>query len=156
MQFRFGILLNVFFAATTTEKCKCLPGDVCFPSQAEWNRFAEGLSQPLISDQKPFASVCYPTSSNYDADECARRTAIQSDPQSLIEAGNTVQLINFQDLLFTNGSIDQCPFNPSPGAVCNQGRVPVYSINATTVSDIQRTVAFASEHNLRLVVRNTG
>ena len=158
MLFRSAVLLSVLLAtsATADQKCKCLPGDSCFPSQAEWDTFAKGLSQPLVSNQKPFASVCYNTSSNFDASECTRRTAVQLDPETLIDAGNTVQLINFQDQLFANGTIAQCPFGAEPGAVCDQGRVPVYSINATNVADIEKTVAFASQHNLHLVIRNTG
>lgn len=158
MLFRSAVLISVLFAssASAATKCKCLPGDACFPSQAEWNKFAKGLSQPLVSNQKPFASVCYNASSNYDAAECAKRSAIQFDAESLIDAGNTVQLINLQDQLFANGTIAQCPFNPAPGAICHQGRVPLYSINATSVSDIQKTVKFASTHNLHLTIRNTG
>ncbi len=158
MRLRSAVLLSVLLAATANadKKCKCLPGDSCFPSQAEWDTFSKGLSQPLISNQRPFASVCYNTSSNFDAAECARRSAIQLDSEALIDAGNTVQLINFQDQLFSNGTVAQCPFDPQPGAVCDQGRVPVYSINATSVADIESTVAFASQHNLHLVIRNTG
>ncbi|KAI0695239.1 hypothetical protein BC835DRAFT_1406268 [Cytidiella melzeri] len=158
MHFRLAVLLGLALVTSVSAKttCKCLPGDSCFPPQSQWNTFAKGLSQPLISNQRPFASVCYNSSSNFNVAECASRSAVQFDPESLIDAGNTVQLINFQDELLSNGTILQCPFDPLPGVVCSQGRVPVYAINATTVVDIQKTVAFASQHNLHLVVRNTG
>lgn len=160
MHLRSTVLLSVLLATAASSsaktQCKCLPGDSCFPAQSQWSTFAKGLSQPLISNQRPFASVCYNSSSNFNAAECASRSAVQFDPESLIESQNTVQLINFQDVLFSNGTIQQCPFDPQPGDVCSQGRVPVYTINATTISDIQKTITFASQYNLHLVVRNTG
>ncbi|KAG6007758.1 hypothetical protein E4U21_005597 [Claviceps maximensis] len=39
---------------------------------------------------------------------------------------------------------------------CQQGRIPLYSATVESVSDIQSCVRFASCHDLRLVVRNTG
>jgi hypothetical protein len=159
MQIWSIVCLGALLATTTvTAKthCKCLPGDPCFPSDAQWNAFAKGLSQPLISHQKPFASVCYNTSTDFDPVECASRSAIQFDAESLVEEPSTMQLVNFQDELLPNGTVLQCPFDMQPGGLCSQGRVPAYSINATTVSDIQKTVAFASQHNLHLVVHNTG
>ena len=40
--------------------------------------------------------------------------------------------------------------------VCSQGSVPRLGVNATTVDHVQATVRFASAHNLRLVIKNTG
>jgi len=40
--------------------------------------------------------------------------------------------------------------------VCNQGRVPVIGVNATTVEDIKQAVKFAARHNLKVKVKNTG
>ncbi|KAJ7705477.1 hypothetical protein B0H17DRAFT_1038088 [Mycena rosella] len=39
---------------------------------------------------------------------------------------------------------------------CGQGDVPIYSVEAETVADIQAAVQFASTHNLRLVVKSSG
>ena len=39
---------------------------------------------------------------------------------------------------------------------CKQGNVPVVGVAAQTVLDIQHAVKFANDHNLRLVVKNTG
>ncbi|RLL97460.1 hypothetical protein CFD26_103817 [Aspergillus turcosus] len=37
-----------------------------------------------------------------------------------------------------------------------QGRLPLYAIHVQSIKDIQRAVEFASKHNLRLSIRNTG
>lgn len=47
------------------------------------------------------------------------------------------------------------PQNAGKGK-CKLGGLPAYSVNATTVSQIQLAVNFARSLNLRLVVRNTG
>ncbi|KAJ7489225.1 hypothetical protein FB451DRAFT_952035, partial [Mycena latifolia] len=39
---------------------------------------------------------------------------------------------------------------------CGQGDVPIYSVEAEKVEDIQAAVKFASKHNLRLVVKSSG
>lgn len=42
------------------------------------------------------------------------------------------------------------------GATCQLGGLPVYSVNATSASQVQLAVNFARTLNLRLVIRNTG
>ncbi|KAI0698162.1 hypothetical protein BC835DRAFT_1405494 [Cytidiella melzeri] len=155
------LISAALFAATlasfaiATKKCKCLPGDPCFPSQAEWDVFGRTLSQPLISHQLPLASVCYNTSSNFNPSLCSARAREDMDAAEIARLPNTLQTVNFEDLV-VNGAVLQCPFNPAPGDICHQGRVPSYAINVSTVADVQNTVAFASKHNLHLVVKNTG
>lgn len=39
---------------------------------------------------------------------------------------------------------------------CSLGSAPVYTVNATSVAHVSAAVLFARQHNLRLVVRNTG
>jgi FAD/FMN-containing dehydrogenase len=40
--------------------------------------------------------------------------------------------------------------------ICNQGRIPLYSATVRSAQHVQKAVIFAKEHNLRLVVKNTG
>lgn len=39
---------------------------------------------------------------------------------------------------------------------CQQGRVPLYSVAVQSAQHVQKAVLFAKQHNLRLVVKNTG
>lgn len=41
-------------------------------------------------------------------------------------------------------------------APCTQGAVPLYTVKALNIADVEATVRFASKHNVRLVVKNTG
>lgn len=86
---------------------------------------------------------------------CAEVSDNQFNITFLASSSNTLQWVNFQDL--DNHDIDeQCLFNTSPSETCYQGRVPAYSVNVTTVEDIQVTVLFVLKYNLHLVVKNTG
>ena len=137
------------------KSCKCLPGDACFPSQEIWDAFSKKLSQPLISNQKPLASPCYQSSPNFDASTCVFVTQNQFNTELLSASPSAVQWTIWEALII-NGTVQQCPFSPGPDEKCFQGRVPVASVNATSVKDIQETFTFASDHNLKLVVRNAG
>ncbi|PCH42460.1 FAD-binding domain-containing protein [Wolfiporia cocos MD-104 SS10] len=139
----------------TTRVYKCLPGDPCFPSRGEWDRLSRTLSQPVIYDQRPLAAVCYKNSSEYSPAGCEQVSDNQFNGTFLAASSNALQLTIFEDVVTPHG-IEQCPFNPGPDAICHQGRVPSFSINATTIEDIQATIAFASKYNLHLVVKNTG
>ncbi|KAF7979249.1 hypothetical protein HWV62_42914, partial [Athelia sp. TMB] len=41
-------------------------------------------------------------------------------------------------------------------AICGQGSVPRYAVHATSSSDVQKYVQFATKYNLRIVIKNTG
>lgn len=55
------------------------------------------------------------------------------------------------------GSISNCTaLEPSSNSTCGQGRVANYAVHAETAEDIQEYVKFATKHNLRIVIKNTG
>ena len=54
---------------------------------------------------------------------------------------------------FTNQSCD--PFLPKSSA-CKLGNYINYAIDVAKRSDISKGIAFATRHNIRLVIRNTG
>lgn len=48
------------------------------------------------------------------------------------------------------------PTNDPTSGNCTQGTYPVYVVDARKTSDIQHAVNFARDHNVRLVIKNTG
>ena len=54
---------------------------------------------------------------------------------------------------YANQSCD--PFTPE-SRPCTLGNYVDYAINVTKPSDIAKGIAFATENNIRLVIRNTG
>ncbi|TFK51006.1 FAD-binding domain-containing protein [Heliocybe sulcata] len=142
--------------SSSSTKCKCTYSQSCFPSTAQWNAFGKTLSQPVIQGQLPMNAVCFPDSPVYNEAQCAVVTAHVVDPPFITEQTNALGFVNLEALV-VNGSVQYCPRPYSPGeTVCDQGRIPKYAVNATSLSDIQKTLAYARLHNLRLVVRNTG
>jgi hypothetical protein len=51
---------------------------------------------------------------------------------------------------------DTCQPFQSASESCPLGNLVAYSINATDAEDIVAGVNFAREHNIRLVIKNTG
>ena len=54
---------------------------------------------------------------------------------------------------FANRSCD--PYTPKNGN-CILGTYIDYAVNVTTAEDVQKTLAFVQQHNIRLTIRNTG
>ncbi|EPQ55138.1 FAD-binding domain-containing protein [Gloeophyllum trabeum ATCC 11539] len=136
--------------------CKCTYDQPCFPSKQQWDSFSKQLSQPVIQDQLPLDAVCFPNSPAYNEARCAEVTAHVVDPPFLTSQPNCLGFVNLEALV-VNGSVQYCPRPYYPGeTTCDQGRIPKYVVNATTTQDIKKTLQFATQHNLRLVIRNTG
>ncbi|KAF2137409.1 uncharacterized protein K452DRAFT_353552 [Aplosporella prunicola CBS 121167] len=138
--------------------CKCTPSDPCWPSDSQWATLNTTLSGRLIHTHLP-AAVCYRSNPAYNQSAC---TALypewttpefhSADPASIPAphvAGNTCNPI------YENGtSIAGDPDAGKKG--CTIGEYPPYVVNATGAADVQAAVRFATEHSLRLIVKNTG
>jgi FAD/FMN-containing dehydrogenase len=129
-------------------ECRCFPGDSCWPTPSEWSAFNETIGGRLIATI-PIASVCHHDSfAAYDEAACAQ---LQTDwllPETHYSSSSSIMA-----QFFANASCD--PFSP-PSAQCVIGTYVQYAVNATGQDDYQKTMAFASERNIRFVVRNTG
>ncbi|PPQ98779.1 hypothetical protein CVT24_003337 [Panaeolus cyanescens] len=154
------IALALALAASPIEAkttCKCLPGKSCFPSQAVISAFEKKLSHPLIHP-RPIASVCFPDDPSFNQATCDSVKANWHNGAFRTSIPQAAQFLNWESLI-NSTAVDQCdPFGNvgNPSDICFQGRVPWGVVNVTTVADIQNTVRFASEHNLKLIVKNTG
>lgn len=155
------LFASVFgFALPARSAGTCVPGHPCFPSDAaleEFNRTVYGR----LRSERPIASVCYPSDSSYDLKACSARNASSSS--------FTYRTHHFASLVYTNWEqcdTQVCPFplsstllNPSvplASSSCEQANVPSYAVHAQTEEDVQRYVSFATKHNLRIVIKNTG
>lgn len=146
------ISLPLLFTAAfglATPRCRCLYGQACWPSAADFSVLASSLSQPLVAPL-PSYSACYPPSNASANCEINSLTLRIDRPGSMV-------IDNFETFIFDNGTISACYSNSSLGThTCEQGNVPVVGVDARSVADIRNAVNFASAHNLRLVVKNTG
>ncbi|PHH59141.1 hypothetical protein CDD81_3699 [Ophiocordyceps australis] len=131
------------------QACRNIPGDAGWPSANDWAKLNQTVHGHLISSV-PLASVCHDAPfNNYDAGEC---TAIQGHWNQ-----TTLQHINspaeFLSMYFNNYTCDAFTPRDRP---CELGNFPSYVINVTGPADVQAGVQFAREHNIRLIVKNTG
>ncbi|KAK1139768.1 hypothetical protein N8T08_011164 [Aspergillus melleus] len=129
----------------TAAICRCLPGDPCWPAPATWSQFNASISGQLIATN-PLGAPCHDP--NYDAARCAQLRDNWTHPRLHYESSSSVMAP-----YFANNSCD--PFHP-PGKPCTLDNYVVYAVNASTPEHVTRALQFVRDHNIRLVVRNTG
>ncbi|KAK2800327.1 hypothetical protein FQN49_008932, partial [Arthroderma sp. PD_2] len=129
-------------------ECRCFPGEPCWPKEKQWAEFNSTIGGKLVATV-PIGSPCHDSSFGpLDPVACADLQAKWSNLATHISSSSSVM-----SPFFANASCD--PFlttNPQ----CVIGTYVQYAVAATSTEDFQKTIAFAKERNLRLVVRNTG
>ena len=105
------------------------------------------MSGKLIADT-PLAASCYPGPAQ-NAATCA-----------FMDTALTNQTYVAETAIGLSYPTDSCPAVDANAGLplknCSIGDQPRYTVNATQVSDVVSTVKYASQKNLRLVIRNTG
>ncbi|KAJ7171061.1 FAD-binding domain-containing protein [Mycena filopes] len=124
------------------KKCRNVPGSAGFPNSTAWNALNATVSGRLVN-VVPSAKFCADRGCT-DA-EWASGVFRSSIPGAM----NQPNWEQGYDL--TPPSL--CVIN---GTTCGQGDVPVYSVEAETVADIQAAVKFASTNNIRLAIKSSG
>ncbi|RSL67956.1 hypothetical protein CEP54_003037 [Fusarium duplospermum] len=135
-------------ALSALAKCKSMPGDLLWPGKLVWKVF-DLLTGGALIKTVPFGAVCFP-GEHYDADKCSRIV----DNWTNSDTHDEDPTANMYPLYEGNACLPQDA--GKEGATCQLGGLPVYSVKATSVSQIQLAVNFARSLNLRLVIRNTG
>lgn len=137
-------------AVPSSPTCRCTPAQPCWPSEQTWQALNESVSGRLIAVQ-PVGWPCHtPT---LDSALCNERNALSNNSSWRREQPGAFQYVNWEAWPSANQS---CYLEAPSSVPCGQGRVAEYSVVAETVEDIQETVRFARDRNLRLVVKNTG
>ncbi|KAF5020018.1 hypothetical protein F66182_7954 [Fusarium sp. NRRL 66182] len=129
----------------TTAKCRCLPGDACWPSQSEWSRLNKTVDG-LVIRTVPIGSPCHDP--DYDDEACAALQQAWRLPETHIDSSSSVM-----QPYFANQSCDPFLAQSRP---CTLGNYVSYAVKVSNSRHVAAAVRFASDHNIRLVVRNTG
>ncbi|KZW00741.1 FAD binding domain-containing protein [Exidia glandulosa HHB12029] len=130
--------------------CKCYPGDACYPTSDEWRKLNATVGGNLQVALPPGAP-CHNSLNGiptFDAAKCADVMA-----NFMGEQWTTDQPIANLWTYWTN---DTCLPTTDPGTSCTRGFYGDWVILAQTKEHIKAGIDFAREHNLRLVIRNTG
>ncbi|PYI10717.1 FAD-binding domain-containing protein [Aspergillus sclerotiicarbonarius CBS 121057] len=130
---------------TTSTTCRCFPGEPCWPSLADWASFNESLDGRLIPTV-PLGKPCH--APFYRAGVCDYLREQWTEPEIHYESSSSVMAP-----WFANGSCD--PFHPI-AKPCLMGNYVAYAVNVSRPAHISQALAFATKHNLRVVIRNTG
>jgi hypothetical protein len=124
------------------------PQDPCWPSQATWENLNSLVEGRLIASE-PIALPCYPgpkenrTACDYIVASWSNADFYSTKPLGLMYPVNiTCPPIDYK--------------KDERSGSCTLGSNPWYAVNATTTEHIRHTIAFAKEHNMRLVTKSTG
>lgn len=139
-------------------QCKCYSDNACWPTANEWDSFNKTLSGALQLAIPAAASCHYKfenyTFNTYDAAKCAEVTELIGDGDN----GGDEQWLTDHPIaqLWPFMSNNSCPWTSEPSTPCTRGFMGHYVVLATEKKHIKAGVDFAREHNLRLIIRNTG
>ncbi|XP_055329706.1 uncharacterized protein LOC129582253 [Paramacrobiotus metropolitanus] len=141
-------LLLLWTPVQASVQCRCFPGDACWPSADEWSALNVTLGGKLIVTV-PTAHPCYVG----HASECLSIKASYKKEDYLSSKPGSMHYFNWEEL-----NDQQCPLEHEAlsNATCQQGRVPAFAVDAHTVDHIRAALHFATQHNLRVVVKSTG
>ncbi|KAL2019325.1 hypothetical protein VTK56DRAFT_9792 [Thermocarpiscus australiensis] len=144
-----GVLPSTSSTSWSSPNCRVLPGDRDWPSPGQWASLNETVHGRLIASV-PLGSVCHDAPfNNYDAEACAR---LQStwNKTSLFHMDDPSEVFN---MWFKNYTCS--PFTPR-SQPCELGNLVSYVIDVGSAEDVRAGISFARQHNIRLVIKNTG
>jgi hypothetical protein len=150
MKFPQSLLLPLFTSSSLARDHydhRCTAYDPCWPSSREWSSFNASIGGRLI-ESRPSAAVCHGSEYNEALCTTAKANWTSSD-------WRTAQPGAYSAILWELGA-DQCFINSTINAPCGQGLVAEYTVNASSIEDIQSAVKWAAKKNLYLTVKNTG
>ncbi|KAK4177085.1 putative oxidase [Triangularia setosa] len=134
-----------------SSNCKNIPGDSLWPGDFEWSALNKTLGGRLVASV-PLAAVCHHEPFNiYDEERCNAAKEAWDRPET-----HFVEPVEFNAPIFQNATCD--PFT-SVDEKCELGNYVSYAVNLTTdtaVGDVKAGLDFATKHNIRVVIKNTG
>ncbi|CAI6336784.1 unnamed protein product [Periconia digitata] len=127
--------------------CKPAPGDTDWPTADTWETLNVLTGNALLSTV-PIGAACY-QGEHYNAERCTEILDRWSDPHLHAEDPTSVMNPLYQGATCM-------PQNAATGGSCEIGGSASYSVNVSTVAQVQLAVNFARNTGVRLLVHNTG
>ncbi|CAI6338248.1 unnamed protein product [Periconia digitata] len=136
----------------------CLPNDACFPSEPELQAFNSSLNGKLIRNT-PYGAPCY--AATYDAAACKDIATRKRSYEYRFDLPGAMVYPNWEQDEQGNGCpVPDLPADgsapPATNGTCALGGMSLYSVNATEVDDVVKTMQFVKKHNLKFRIKNTG
>ncbi|KAL4924134.1 putative isoamyl alcohol oxidase [Aspergillus undulatus] len=143
-----------FLAATAAgaiTHCKSTPQDATWPSLQEWSALNKSIDGTLLKTI-PAASSCYPGNPFASTKNC---TDVTNHWSYAAYHASWPESIDYS--IFTNHScLPPGVEGYTKARGCNIGALPQYIVNATNEDQIATAMKWASERNIRIVVKGTG
>ncbi|KAI1390081.1 uncharacterized protein F4822DRAFT_223421 [Hypoxylon trugodes] len=142
---------NLSASYSSLPRCKSTPFDPSWPSEAQWFSLNASIGDTLIAT-KPVASLCYtsnPFNSTLSCSEVAENWGFSTFHAELPESVDYPVWAN-NSCLPPNAT----GYDESLG--CHIGGYPQYIANVTSAEQIATALKWASEQNIRVVVKGTG
>ncbi|KAH7493688.1 hypothetical protein FOMA001_g160 [Fusarium oxysporum f. sp. matthiolae] len=144
-------------AALAEDQCRCTIHDSCWPSTKTWNSLNSTVDGHLIRYIPP-GVVCYKSHPSYNREACDE--VIEKWPVSKFHSSDPASLhTEWANVgctpVYENGTSIYGDHEAGKRG-CSKGALPAYVVNATTIDHVVAALAFAAEHNIRLVIKNTG
>lgn len=135
----------------SAKSCKTSPHDSTWPSENEWVLLNQTIQGKLLKTV-PVASSCYPGNPFGSSHNCSDVKSHWSYAhyQSIWPESNDYSIWNNNSCLPPGVS----GYSKSKG--CSIGGLPQYIVNATTEHQIATAMKWASERNIRIVIKSTG
>ncbi|KAL6859559.1 hypothetical protein J3F83DRAFT_749401 [Trichoderma novae-zelandiae] len=149
---RLLVLASFIAPAVGAGSFTCQPGQPCWPSLQEWDAFNQTVSGRLKIPVM-LSSPCFASSPDFDADDCASILDNYSNGTFRESTYGAQQITQWEAC----GSANCYPgIVPPQAPTCSLGRISPLYVDAETPADITATLAFAKQHGIRIVVKNTG
>ncbi|ETS80656.1 hypothetical protein PFICI_08185 [Pestalotiopsis fici W106-1] len=132
-------------------RCKVTPSDPDWPSITDWQSLNSSIDGALISTI-PIASSCYAGNPFGASDSCDDvsfgwgYSYFHSDQPESID----------YPIWANNSCLPPNATGYDPAAGCHIGGYPSYVVNATTAEQVATALKWASDRNVRVVVKGTG
>ncbi|KAJ7705488.1 hypothetical protein B0H17DRAFT_1156848 [Mycena rosella] len=143
--FSAGPIIPIICRSYRRDTCRNVPGSAGYPNAAAWSALNATIGGRLVN-VVPSAKYCASLPGGACTDAQWTSALFRS---TIPGAMNQVNWEQGYDL--TPPSL--CLRNAT---TCGQGDVPIYSVEAKTVADIQAAVKFASANNLRVSIKADG
>lgn len=138
-------------AASQSSRCKANPLDASWPRHSQWTALNESIDGALLSTS-PVAASCWDDTSYSSPYSC--HTVEANWTSSIFHAAQPESIGAW---IFANDScVPPDTSGSSTAQGCRLGGLPSYIINATTESQVGTALKWASNRNVRVVVKGTG
>ncbi|KAM3425914.1 hypothetical protein NHJ13734_009812 [Beauveria thailandica] len=144
-------------SSSSSRRCRCLPGEPCWPSNSDWETLNMTLDGNLHT-VTPLAKPCHmpdldDTKCSFIRSQSANSSFRAATPGKLSSYLCASQWTNWEAL---PEALQSCYSDSATRIPCGQGRISLYSAIVKSASHIAAAVQFASAKNIRLIIKNTG